>query len=167
MQTIHFIAKLELDALITLPYEASNKLPSRGMNMAEGLVNGTHFRVLLQPDGQLSHWFRLDKILLKAASVKIGDKVSLEIALIKEWPEPKVTSDITKALAADPQAQAAWEDITPMARWDWLNWMDAVKLAQTRKERPAKLCSMLKAGKRRPCCFNRAAQMPPRSASLL
>jgi hypothetical protein len=54
-----------------------------------------------------------------------------------------------------------------MARWDWLNWMDAVKLAETRKERPKKLVSMLKGGKRRPCCFNRAARTQPKVAELL
>jgi hypothetical protein len=54
-----------------------------------------------------------------------------------------------------------------MARWDWLNWMDAVKQAETLRERPQKLISMLKAGKRRPCCFNRTLLTTPKSAKAL
>ena len=79
----------------------------------------------------------------------------------------KMPADLKKALTADSQAHALWLDITPMARWDWLNWMGSVKLPKTLRERPEKLCSMLKAGKRRPCCFNRAIQMPPKNAEPL
>lgn len=154
-------------ALIKLPKDASAKLPSRGMTIVEGTINGFGFRAILQPDGQGSHWFSLGKTMRQAAGVDVGDTVNLEIAPAKVWPEPQVTTEVKSALAADPQAQALWQDITPMARWDWLNWMDAVKLAETRKERPDKLISMLKAGKRRPCCFNRAIRMEPKSAEPL
>ncbi len=160
-------AKVGTGALITLPKSASDKLPSRGMTMVEGTINGFRFQTVLQPDGQLSHWFRLDKTMREVARVNEGDTVTIEIEPTKVWPEPMIPTEVQKALVANPQAQAQWLDITPMARWDWLNWMDAVKLAETRKERPDKLISMLKAGKRRPCCFNRAIRMEPKSAEPL
>lgn len=100
----------------------------------------------------------------KAARVNEGDTVILEVKPTKAWPEPEVPANLKNALAADPQAQALWIYITPMARWDWINWMGSVKLPATLRERPEKLCSMLKAGKRRPCCFNRALLMPPKCA---
>lgn len=153
--------------LITLPKDASAKLPSRGMTMVEGTINNFRIRAILQPDGQLSHWFRVDKSMCQTVGIDVGDTVTLEIEPTKIWPEPEVTTELKNAIAADPQAHALWLDITPMARWDWLNWMDAVKLAETRKERPDKLISMLKAGKRRPCCFNRAMRMSPKSAEPL
>ena len=102
-----------------------------------------------------------------AAGVGVGDTIALEIEPTKVWPEPEVPMDLKNALATDPQAHALWEDITPMARWEWINWMDIVKQNETRKVRPEKLCSMLKSGKRRPCCFNRALLATPRSAELL
>jgi hypothetical protein len=176
MPAIRFTAQLQkLDeaaqsgpgVLLALPKSASAKLPSRGMVIIEGAVNGVRFRVVLQPDGQGSHWFKLNKATCQTARIETGDTVTLEIKLSKEWPEPKLTPDVEKALAADPQAHARWMDTTPMARWEWLNWMGSVKLPKTRRERPEKLCSMLKAGKRRPCCFNRALQMSPVYAEQL
>jgi uncharacterized protein YdeI (YjbR/CyaY-like superfamily) len=99
----------------------------------------------------------------------MGDTIDFEIEPIpvKEWPEPKVPADLKKALWADPHTHSLWDNLTPMARWDWVRWTDTVKLAETRRERPEKLCSMLRAGKRRPCCFNRAARTPPKEAELL
>jgi hypothetical protein len=73
----------------------------------------------------------------------------------KEWPEPKVPADLNKALAADPQANALWKNITPMARWDWLRWIRATNNEETRSRRIEVALSKLRAGERRPCCFNR------------
>lgn len=168
MSVISFEAKLDgPDEVLTLPKSASDKLPSRGMTIVEGTINNLRFRAVLQPNGQGSHWFKVDKTMRQAAGIGVGDTVTLEIESAKVWPEPKVPADLKKALAADPRANALWMDITPMARWDWLNWMGSVKLPKTLRERPEKLCLMLKAGKRRPCCFNRSLLTPPNSAEPL
>lgn len=171
-QAITFKATLQpsdtgTSVLVSVPKAASDKLPSRGMAMVEGSVNDVRFRVLLQPDGQASHWFKLSKAVSEAAQIAIGDTPSFTIEATKHWPEPSLPKELQAALADDAEAHARWMNITPMARWDWLNWMDSVKLEQTRKERPQKLCSMLKAGKRRPCCFNRAMRTAPKSTELL
>jgi hypothetical protein len=178
MSAIHFKAPLLKpnamvdvgpDPVITLPKAASTKLSSRSTTLVNGIINGRRFFAALEPDGQGSHWFTVDKTLGKAARVAMGDTADIEIDPIpvKEWPEPKVPADLKKAIAADKQIQALWEDITPMARWDWVRWVDTVKLVETRRERPERLCSMLRSGKRRPCCFNRSAQTPPKVAEPL
>lgn len=175
MSKTHFKAKLfKSDAaanigsgtVLTLPKSASAKLPSRALNVIEGTINGVRFRAPLEPDGTGSHWFKVDDAMRKAVRADAGDTVTLAIEPSQEWPEPPVPTDLKKALAADPQAEAQWKDITPAARWDWIRWMDIVKLVETRRNRPEKVCSMLKSGKRRPCCFNRALRTPPKSASL-
>ncbi len=61
--------------------------------------------------------------------------------------------DMRKALAADAAALAAWEDITPLARNEWICWVTIVKKDETRKEHVARLVAQLKEGKRRPCCW--------------
>ena len=173
MPAIRFEAKLYRtekigpEEVITLPKGTSAKLPSRGMTIVEGTINSVRFRAVLEPNGEGSHWFGVDKALREAAGLGAESTVTVEIEPAKVWPEPKVPAEVKNALAADPQANAVWTDITPMARWDWLNWMDAVKQAETRKERPDKLRSMLKAGKRRPCCFNRTLLTAPKSAEPL
>jgi uncharacterized protein YdeI (YjbR/CyaY-like superfamily) len=61
--------------------------------------------------------------------------------------------DFRKALAAAPLVEAVWRSLTPLARWDFIIWIDAAKQSETRKRRIERACSMLTAGKRRPCCF--------------
>ncbi len=176
VSAIRFTATLrKLDAaekvgsgvIVALPKEASLELPSRGMVMIEGSVNDAHFRAPLEPDGQGSHWFKVDKDMRSVVGIDVGEAATFNIASTKQWPDPEVPDDLQRALQADQEANEMWSKITPMARWDWIRWMDAVVLEKTRKERPEKLCSMLRAGKRRPCCFNRAYRAMPRAAELL
>ena len=141
--------------LLTLPKYASAKLPSRGMTMVEGSLNGHVFRAALEPDGKGSHWLRVDKTLRAAVGAGAGDTVTLAIEPAGEWQEPRVPADLSDALAAAPQAHDVWMAITPIARWDWVRWIGATKNPETRRRRIATACAMLKAGKRRPCCFNR------------
>jgi uncharacterized protein YdeI (YjbR/CyaY-like superfamily) len=62
-------------------------------------------------------------------------------------------ADLRKALASDPEALAAWEDITPLARNEWICWTISVKKDETRRQHVERVCSELKEGMRRPCCW--------------
>ena len=68
--------------------------------------------------------------------------------------EPRVPTDLRKALAAAPLAQAQWRDLTPIARRDFISWIDSAKQLETRRRRIERAGSMLADGKRRPCCFS-------------
>src|SRR5260370_33124716 len=65
----------------------------------------------------------------------------------------EMPADLKKALASNPQALAAWEDITPLARNEWICWIESARKAETRSRRIAWGCSSLKDAKRRPCCW--------------
>jgi hypothetical protein len=142
--------------LLTLPKDVSANLPTRGMTLVKGSINGAPFQAVLEPDGQGSHWFKVSEALRAAANADVGDTVTLEIEPTKDWPEPKIPDDVAKALAADPEAQAIWQDITPMARWDWIRWIGATRTPQTRQRRVNVAIDKLTSGKRRPCCFDRS-----------
>ena len=144
---------------MTLPKDASAKLPSRGMVTVEGTLNGSPFQATLEPDGQGGHWLNVDRKLREAAGAEAGDIVTLEIApvAVEEEPEPTVPPDLRKALAAAPKgAREVWSDITPAARRDFIHWITSGKRAETRSLRIDKACDMLAKGKRRPCCFDRS-----------
>jgi uncharacterized protein YdeI (YjbR/CyaY-like superfamily) len=68
--------------------------------------------------------------------------------------EPTVPTDLRTALAAAPKANAQWKELTPIARRDFISWIDSAKQPETRRRRIEKACSMLVAGKRRPCCYS-------------
>jgi Bacteriocin-protection, YdeI or OmpD-Associated/Domain of unknown function (DUF1905) len=141
---------------LTLPKNASAKLPSRGMTAIEGSINGFPFQATLEPDGQKSHWLRVDRKLREAAGACAGDVVTIEIAPAAAEPEPAVPADLRKALSAAPKARALWSEITPIARRDWIHWITSAKQEETRARRIKNACSMLAAGKRRVCCFDRS-----------
>jgi hypothetical protein len=141
--------------ILRLPESASEKLPSRAMVLVEGTINGYDSKIVLEPDGKGSHWFRVDSGLVEATRINLGDTVTMVIKPSKEWPEPEVPADLDKALASDQRAYALWMKITPMARWDWLRWIRSTGNPETRNRRIQVALSKLRAGERRPCCFNR------------
>ena len=65
----------------------------------------------------------------------------------------KMPSDLRKALVSDPKVLALWEDITPLARNEWICWVEDAKLEKTRRRRINVALSKLKDGMRRPCCW--------------
>ena len=64
-----------------------------------------------------------------------------------------VPVDLRKALTSDPKALAAWEDLTPLARNEWICWVISVKRPETRREHVERVPKQLKEGARRPCCW--------------
>jgi Bacteriocin-protection, YdeI or OmpD-Associated/Domain of unknown function (DUF1905) len=138
---------------LTLPKNASAKLPSRGRTMVEGTINNFPFRAALEPNGKGSHWLGVNKAMRDGAGADAVDMVTVEITRAGEEPEIRMPTDLRKALAAAPLAQAGWEDITPMARRDWIFSISSAKQPETRRRRIDKACDMLASGKRRLCCF--------------
>lgn len=164
MAEINFETKLyKIDSwvILHLPESASAMLPTRGMTMVKGEINGASFKALLEPDGRYgvgfkpSHWFSPDKNLLKEAKASVGDIVKVTLESTKEWVEPEIPPDVKKSLETSKKAQELWEDITPLARWDWIRWIRAVKNEETRRKHLEVMIDKLNKGMRRPCCFNR------------
>ena len=75
-------------------------------------------------------------------------KTKISGGVVHDLPE-----DLRKALASDAEALAAWEDLTPLARNEWICWTISVKKPETRKEHVERVRTELKEGMRRPCCW--------------
>ena len=156
------LSTIDKSTILRLPEKASGKLPSRGQVAVQGSINGHDFQTVLEPDGNFGHWMRIDGKLQRTAALSVGETVRLELEPLKEWPEPKVPRDLEKALAAAPQKiQDLWKAITPMARWEWVRWVNATSNPDTRRRRVEVTISKMKSGKRRPCCFNLASCTDP------
>lgn len=65
----------------------------------------------------------------------------------------ELPADLGKSLRADAAARAAWEDITPLARNEWICWVTSAKKTETRERRIERAREDLAGGKRRPCCW--------------
>jgi Bacteriocin-protection, YdeI or OmpD-Associated/Domain of unknown function (DUF1905) len=156
------LRRVEGRTIMRLPQTASAKLPSRGQVAVHATVNGRTFPTVLEPDGSSGHWMRIDPALQRAAALRAGEKATLDVRPVEEWPEPAVPADLAAALAAAPRKiRELWADITPMARWEWVRWVNATANAETRRRRVDVTISKMSRGKRRPCCFNLAACTDP------
>lgn len=65
----------------------------------------------------------------------------------------QVSTDMQKILTSTPTTLAVWEDITPLARNEWICWIESAKQEETRRRRIRIMSENLAAGKRRPCCW--------------
>ncbi len=141
-------------AFVLVPKNASEKLPRRGRTTIEGTLNGLNFKTTLEPDGKLSHWLPIEKKLLDASGTEFEEFATFEIMSSEEESEPEIPADLQEALAASPQALAAWDETTTIARIDWVHWIVSAKQTKTRVKRIEDACDMLSSGKRRVCCFD-------------
>jgi len=156
------LVRIKKWVIVKLPESASLLLPSRGQVSVKGTINGRNLEKVLEPDGRWGHWFKLDDELQKELGIEIGDSVSVEIEPSKLWPEPDLPSDFSKALSSAPkEVKELWAKITPMARWEWIRWVNATGVMETRERRIDVSISKLQSGKRRPCCFNLASCTDP------
>lgn len=163
--TIRFEAELctiDASTIVRLPEDASQLLPSRGQVAVQGTINGCEFRTVLEPDGLKGHWMKVDQELRQAADLDAGRSVSVAIEPTRDWPEPDVPADLAVALTIAPQKiRDIWNDITPMARWEWVRWVNATANPVTRQRRVEVSISKIDNGKRRPCCFDLSACTDP------
>lgn len=65
----------------------------------------------------------------------------------------RVPTDLQKALTSGKAVHVAWEDITPLARNEWICWVLSAKKPETRTRRIERARVDLGKGKRRPCCW--------------
>jgi uncharacterized protein YdeI (YjbR/CyaY-like superfamily) len=64
-----------------------------------------------------------------------------------------IPTDVRHALLSHTSARTAWQDITRLARNEWLCWIASAKKEETRQHRLKRMCTELTQGKRRPCCW--------------
>ena len=65
----------------------------------------------------------------------------------------ELPADLRDALVADAATLAAWEDLTPLARNEYICWVEDAKQEATRHKRIRRTAESLLEGKRRPCCW--------------
>ncbi|HSD12184.1 MAG TPA: YdeI/OmpD-associated family protein [Patescibacteria group bacterium] len=65
----------------------------------------------------------------------------------------RMPPDLKRAIVADREVLAIWQDITPLARNEWICWVEDAKKDETRTIRIEKALSKMRGGMRRPCCW--------------
>ena len=65
----------------------------------------------------------------------------------------KMPTDFRKAVESVPTVRNLWEDITPLARNEWICWVTSAKKTETRERRIIVGLDKMRKGMRRPCCW--------------
>ncbi len=65
----------------------------------------------------------------------------------------KLPADLKKGLLTSKVALEAWLDITPLARNEFICWVEDAKKPETRERRIRRTREELEDGMRRPCCW--------------
>lgn len=65
----------------------------------------------------------------------------------------RLPKDLRALLISDEMTLAAWVDLTPLARNEWICWIESAKKEETRTRKITRIREDLLAGKRRPCCW--------------
>jgi hypothetical protein len=86
--------------------------------------------------------------MMKKRTAKPMSPTAISGGTVHELP-----TDVRAALKGNPQARAAWETLTPLARNEFICWCISVKQDITRQQHVDRLIADLENGKRRPCCF--------------
>ena len=86
--------------------------------------------------------------VLQAPSMKSMTKKTISPGAVHSVP-----ADLRKVLISDAAARAKWEDITPLARNEWICWVISVKKPETRRQHIERVRTELREGMRRPCCW--------------
>ncbi len=78
----------------------------------------------------------------------LPEKLPLLPGVVHDIPD-----DMCDVLLLDEKLVAVWNNLTPLARNEWICWVTIVKKPETRMEHICRLCEDLRAGKKRPCCW--------------
>lgn len=83
----------------------------------------------------------------------MSGKTSTSGAAVSGGVVHELPTDLRDALIANSTALALWEDITPLARNEFICWVEDAKKPQTRERRIRRTQEELEEGLRRPCCW--------------
>lgn len=62
-------------------------------------------------------------------------------------------ADFKRAINSDRRVAALWQEITPLARNEWICWVISGKKTETRVRRIQVGLDKMRGGMRRPCCW--------------
>ena len=91
----------------------------------------------------------LNKAVRQGAGVEAGDEVDVTVELDTAPREAEVPEALAAALAADPQAEASFEQMAFSHRKEYARWVAEAKQQETRQRRVQQAIEMIRAGKAR------------------
>ncbi len=136
-------------AAVTLPVprEVSHALGNRGKVDVKGTINGRQLRAPAIPDGKGGQTIQLTREMSEMLGARVGQQVKVVLERIQEEAPVEAPADLTKALAHNVQAKAAWEKFPPPARRAWVEFIAQNKKPDQRAQRISDALARIALGK--------------------
>jgi Bacteriocin-protection, YdeI or OmpD-Associated/Domain of unknown function (DUF1905) len=141
-------------AFAKVPVQISQSHLRRGRITANISLGRSKFDALMEPDGQLGHWFKIPQRVIESESIQFGQEVQFGLTTLPEQPLPKVPASFLKLLKSNKASFETWEKTSTLAKIDWIHWIESAKQTKTRTKRQQDAIDMLQQGKARVCCFD-------------
>jgi hypothetical protein len=143
--------KVELEAkgggaAMTIPFSVEKAFGTRARVPVRGTINGFPFRSSLFPMGG-AHIMAVNRATREGAQAQAGDTVKVVMEVDTEPRVVTVPADFKRALAASPQARAAFDKLSYTHRKEFVGWVEGAKKEETRARRIEKALAMLAGGK--------------------
>lgn len=108
-------------------------------------------RPSLASTGALMHFVRNIPLVCAHSSLLYNSTMMLQS--ISGGVVHALPADLKTMLKTKKPVRTIWEGLTPLARNEWICWVESAKMVDTRSRRLARVESDLLHGKRRPCCW--------------
>lgn len=131
---------------LPIPFNPNEVWGVKQRHHIKGMVNGCGVRGSLGSDGT-QYFLPLGAAWRRDCGLEAGSKV--DVVLSPEGPQSEsLATDITSALAAEPQAKVFFESLATFYRNTYIKWIESAKRPETRATRIHEMVELLKAGKK-------------------
>ena len=137
------IRKVGINPCVDAPLRVGRELEARGYIPVRGTINGAAFTQTLVPIGGGRHRLYVNRLMLDAAGVKVGDRITVELwknRAVRREPMPALLATELKASAV---ASATWETLTPSLRKEILRYLNSAKRPETLERNVQRTIAML------------------------
>ena len=127
--------KLGINRAVDVPAQHSRSLGAKGCIAVEGWIEGIPIQTTLVPRGHGQHRLFVHSRIWKRLKIDKGDFIEVLLARCEPPADPAIPDELAIALRMTKGAAAAFRQITPALRREFINWVQAAKQPETRARR--------------------------------
>ncbi|WP_263985017.1 YdeI/OmpD-associated family protein [Streptomyces sp. HPF1205] len=132
---------------VPVPAEVAERLGGKARIPVAAEIKGVSFTGSVMTGPQGSRYLVVNQAVRDRAGVTAGDTVNV---VVRQDTAPRVVElpeDLAGALAAAPEAQAAFDGFSYSRRKEYVTWIESAKRPETRTRRVEKAVEMLAEGR--------------------
>lgn len=123
---------------LAVPFSVEHAFGTKARVAVHGTINGFPFQNSLMPEGDGTHVMMVSKALQAGIKAGAGDLVSVTIDVDRSDRVVSIPVELTKALATNKKAVAAFAELSYSHRQEFAEWVASAKKEETRLGRAQK-----------------------------